>query len=132
MADLDGTSIELQAIQEENPEQLTAINGGESVTQNVEHIEGHIDNNSGKPHLLNKDGPDRKADSKPSIPEGTKRKFSSRKKSRVEFSVKPNVTHDEVQLSTDALNKVPSVARRSPAQDRRSRRSFSGMESNYK
>ena len=128
MADLGSTSTELKAIQEECTEQSTDINQGKVVKQNVEeNIEGLIDKNSGKPHLQNKDGFDRKGDSKVSFLDGTKRKFSLGKKSRVEFSVKPNVAHDEGKLSTDTLNKLSNVGRRSPAQDRRrSRQSFSG------
>ena len=132
MADLGSTSIELKAIQEECTEQSTDISQGETVKQNVEeNIEGLIDKNSGKSHSPNKDGFDRKGDSKASFLDGAKRKLSLRKKSRVEFSVKPNVAHDEGKLSTDTLNKLSNIGRRSPAQDRRrSRQSFSGMKSN--
>ena len=126
MADLGGTSIELNAIEEECTEQATDVSQGETIKQNVEeNIEGIVEKNSGKPPLSSSQ---RKIDSKPSKSEGNvvpKRKISLRKKSRVEFRVKPNATQDEVKLSTDSLNKISNVGRRSSAH---ARQSFSGME----
>jgi hypothetical protein len=119
-------SMELNVIEEECTEPAGPTDKKQGVTteQNVEeNIEGIIDKNSGK----------RKIDSKALLPEGNVApkliSINKRKKSpsEVEFCVKSNVAQDEVKSSTDSLNKISNVGRRSPAQARRTRQSFSGM-----
>ncbi|XP_028396743.1 anion exchange protein 3-like isoform X2 [Dendronephthya gigantea] len=130
------TSIELRVI-EECIEDPTDNIEDETLVQNAgENNEVICDGKSENRQLENKDNYDRKTDSKvtttaadsKALPKPAKRKFSLRKKSHVEFCVKPDVRQGNVELSTtDKLN----AERLSPPQARRTRQrqSFSGRSS---
>lgn len=130
MEDLGGTSIELKAI-EECTEELTDFKQLTAEQNAHENTEDIVDKNSGNPHFENKDSSDCKIEASLPPPEANvapKRKFSLRKKSRVEFRVKPNTTQDEAKLSTDSVNQISNVGRRFSVQAKRTRESFSGMK----
>lgn len=131
MDDLGGGSIELKAI-EECTEELADFNQGVTTAQNVnENTKDIVD--KGNTHFENKDSSDCKIETSLPPPETSvvpkaKRKFSLRKKSRVEFRVKPNVAPDDAKLSADSLNQISNVGRRSSVQAKRTRQSFSGRK----
>ena len=131
MDDLAGTSIELKAI-EECTEELADLKQGLTVEQNAhENTEDIVDKNSRKPSFEHKDRSDCKIEASLPPPEANvapKRKFSLRKKSRVEFRVKPNVSQDEAKLSADSMNQISNLGRRFSVQAKRTRESFSGMK----
>ena len=129
MDDLGGESIELKAI-EECTEELADFNQGVTTAQNVnENTKDIVD--KGNTDFENKDSSDCKIETSLPPPETNvlpKRKFSLRKKSRVEFRVKPKVAQDDPKLSTDSLNQISNVGRRSSVQTKRTRQSFSGRK----
>lgn len=124
------TSIELKVI-EECTEEPTDTNQEGTIVQKVgENIEGYCDGGSENAQLENKDNYDRNTNTKDTTAAegnaGPKRKFSLRKKSRVEFRVKPDVRQENVESGTaDKFH----AERLSPAQARRTRQrqSFSGI-----
>lgn len=125
MAELDGISIELKAIAEEYTDDSTDIINQEEGTKNCKENIGGISGNNSVAGVPNKDC-DLNICSKTSQHDGNTAS-KRRKKSRVEFRVRSNLTQDEG--STDLLRKVSNVGHRSSAE---TRKSFSGMKRRVK